>query len=96
MADNLDYALALSLQNQFDREATVNHCKRVPQSSSSYSDSLQGPSGYNPRKIVDRSWELVDPNPNIHDLFVQFDQMFFNGELVSNGVVVSWSNRMTL
>lgn len=89
MADNLDYALALSLQAQFDNSPTQQAV-----STSLLTDNCI--SEYNPSKIVDETWELVDPNPNIHNLYVQFDQMFFKGRLVSRGVVVSWSNRMTL
>ncbi len=100
MAGDLDYALALSLQDQFNREAATQQHSGVSQSISSHNNSsTQSPLSlleYNPRKIVDGSWEFMDPNPNIHNLFVQFDQMFFNGTLVSRGVAVSWSNRMTL
>ncbi|XP_065662180.1 DNA-dependent metalloprotease SPRTN isoform X3 [Hydra vulgaris] len=47
-----------------------------------------------PLSIVDPAWELIDPIPDIRDLFVQFDSSFFEGKLA--GVEVKWSSRMTL
>lgn len=44
--------------------------------------------------VVDQSWELIDPNPDIHQLFSQFNETFFWGKLSS--VYVQWSPRMTL
>ena len=38
--------------------------------------------------------EYLDPNPDIHALFLQYNQMFFNGALA--GVELRWSKRMTL
>ena len=46
--------------------------------------------------IVDESWELADPNPSIHKLFVEYDSLFFWGKLTSSGVAVDWSTRMAL
>jgi hypothetical protein len=43
--------------------------------------------------IVDPSWEYVDPTPDIHALFIQFDNRFFWGKL--RRVEVRWSPRMT-
>ncbi|KAK7071862.1 hypothetical protein SK128_003244 [Halocaridina rubra] len=44
--------------------------------------------------LVDPSWELIDPNPNIHTLFLTFNNQFFWGRL--DGIEVRWSPRMTL
>lgn len=44
--------------------------------------------------VVDPSWELLDPSPDIRGLFLQFNQLFFWGKLA--GVEVKWSPRMTL
>ncbi|XP_062895922.1 DNA-dependent metalloprotease SPRTN [Mobula hypostoma] len=44
--------------------------------------------------VVDGSWELIDPNPDLRGLFLQFNDMFFWGRLA--GVEVRWSPRMTL
>jgi hypothetical protein len=46
-----------------------------------------------PMNVVDKQWELIDPNPNIHILFQQFNHQFFYGKLDS--VYVEWSKRMT-
>jgi len=43
--------------------------------------------------VVDKQWELIDPNPNVHTLFQQFNHQFFYGKLDS--VYVEWSKRMT-
>ena len=42
--------------------------------------------------LVNPEWELVDPTPNIHDLFRKFDLRFFHGKLVS--VELEWSKKM--
>lgn len=44
--------------------------------------------------LVDASWELVDPTPDLQALFVQFNDSFFWGRL--EAVEVKWSARMTL
>ncbi|KAM7536104.1 hypothetical protein Aperf_G00000104414 [Anoplocephala perfoliata] len=44
--------------------------------------------------LVDPSWEMTDPTPNIHELFLEFDSYFFGGRLKS--VEVRWSKRLTL
>lgn len=88
--DDLDYAIALSLQETENKEA-----KRPGYAA----HNVTGPSllsTYDPRSIVDERWELEDPHPNIHELFVQFDAMFFEQRLINAGVAVSWGPRMTL
>ncbi|KAI5937440.1 DNA-dependent metalloprotease SPRTN isoform X1 [Manis javanica] len=47
-----------------------------------------------PVSLVDASWELVDPTPDLQALFVQFNDRFFWGQL--EAVEVKWSMRMTL
>lgn len=44
--------------------------------------------------LIDPSWELIDPNPDLHTLFLTFDKQFFWGRLYQ--VEVKWSPRMTL
>uniref|UniRef100_F1LEW7 Zinc finger RAD18 domain-containing protein n=1 Tax=Ascaris suum TaxID=6253 RepID=F1LEW7_ASCSU len=44
--------------------------------------------------LVDPQWELLDPTPDVRALFVQFDDVFFEGKLA--GCEVKWSTRMTL
>lgn len=43
--------------------------------------------------IVDRSWETLDPNPDVHSLFMVFNKQYFSDSL--NTVMVQWSKRMT-
>ncbi|XP_072749863.1 DNA-dependent metalloprotease SPRTN [Anoplolepis gracilipes] len=43
--------------------------------------------------LVDKALELIDPTPNIHTLFVQFNARFFWNVLTP--VQIKWSNRMT-
>lgn len=47
-----------------------------------------------PLSLVDASWELVDPTPDLQALFVQFNDRFFWGQL--EAVEVKWSVRMTM
>lgn len=47
-----------------------------------------------PLSIVDEEWEYIDPTPDIHALFIQFDDRFFWGKLRS--VEIKWSSRMTV
>jgi hypothetical protein len=76
-----DLALALKLQEEFYRE-------NGDQSSSSASTSNGSLS------LADKSWELMDPNPDIRALFLQYNDRFFWGRLA--GIEVKWSPRMTL
>lgn len=95
-----DYALALLLQQEFDDECVS------PEKGSSKGPATFGvvspsgkvtiPSSEGPMSVVDPRWEVTDPTPNVHELFVQFDSIFFNGALNSRGVEVRWSPRMTL
>lgn len=44
--------------------------------------------------VVDHSWEMLDPNPDIHSLFLAFNRQYFWSALDS--VLVQWSKRMTV
>lgn len=44
--------------------------------------------------VVDPSWELTDPNPDVRSLFLEFNDTYFWGKL--DCVEVRWSPRMTL
>lgn len=44
--------------------------------------------------IVDPSLDVLDPNPDIHNLFLTFNRQYFWGTLDS--VIVQWSKRMTV
>ena len=49
-----------------------------------------------PNSIVSQELELIDPTPDVHQLFVDLDDRFFGGKLADSGVAVKWSARMTL
>ena len=44
--------------------------------------------------IIAPEWEDLDPTPDLHALFLQFNEQFFWGRL--SGCEVKWSPRMTL
>ena len=46
-----------------------------------------------PLSVIDPSWELIDPVPDIRELFMQFNDAYFDGKVAS--VEVKWSPRMT-
>ena len=84
--EDSDLKYALSLQHEFDREdykAKPIGSFGVPSSKLSV-----------PLSVVDESWELIDPIPDVRQLFLQFNDVYFNGRLAS--VEVRWSPRMTL
>ena len=76
-----DFALAVALQEQLDEYER---------------GKTQAPPIRTDISIVDNYWELADPNPNVHELFLQFDAMYFKSSLNNAGVEVKWSPRMTL
>ena len=95
-----DYALALQLQEQFDREDEIIHVGTEGGTSyfsvdnvisGSNNQSVAGKSG---SSLCDETWELIDPSPDAWALFIEFNQKFFWGKLT--GVELKWSNRMTL
>ena len=80
MADD-DFALALSLQDDFsalDNEKWMNFGEKRKRVTS----------------IVDDCWETIDPTPDIRDLFLQFNEQYFQGRL--SCCEVKWAPRMTL
>ena len=85
-----DFALALRLQEEWSHPNTDENDvsdKWVPPASTSRSGSV-------PSSIVDPQWELLDPNPDVRALFIEFNGKYFFGKLDS--VEVRWSPRMTL
>ncbi|KAJ8275145.1 hypothetical protein COCON_G00097700 [Conger conger] len=104
-----DFLLAVQLQEQFDCEASTSSSdvvdynvdpvskKRKVDSSgdvklvASYYSSFEPE---RPMSIVDDSWEMLDPSPDVRAMFLQFNDMLFWGKLC--GVEVKWSPRMTL
>ena len=73
-----DFALALQLSEEYATENEETNNKELQKAMS----------------IVDPAWELIDPVPNIRELFVEFDTAYFDGMLGS--VEVKWSSKMTL
>lgn len=84
ISEDADLEYALSLQQEFDQEER--------KSSDDYAFSSSKLSM--PISVVDDSWELIDPVPDVRQLFLQFNDVYFKGLLAS--VEVRWSPRMTL
>ncbi|XP_008122534.1 DNA-dependent metalloprotease SPRTN isoform X2 [Anolis carolinensis] len=78
-----DFLLALRLQEEWNSEEGERAASLKAASSPA-----------RPLSLVDESWELLDPSPDVRGLFVQFNQSLFWGAL--EAVEVKWSPRMTL
>jgi len=98
-----DYTLALQLQEEeFDKENSIDvgdlsdyQLHSVNRSGlKNVSNSVSSASSGHSSTVIDNSWELIDPNPDARQLFVEFNQKYFWDKL--NGVEVRWSKRMTL
>ncbi|KPP73725.1 sprT-like domain-containing protein Spartan-like [Scleropages formosus] len=88
-----DFLLALQLQEQFDQEASAssssssehssNKKRRVAPDEARIIPYAGGGSLHpeRPLSIVDESWELLDPNPDVRAMFLAFNDMFFWGKL---------------
>ncbi|KAM7027583.1 DNA-dependent metalloprotease SPRTN [Passerculus sandwichensis] len=84
-----DFLLALRLQREWeeqDKAAAAAAAAKRP-------DVSPCRSSLRPLSVVDEAWELLDPSPDVHGLFVHFNQTLFWGKL--EAVTVSWSPRMT-
>ncbi|NWV78188.1 SPRTN protein, partial [Dasyornis broadbenti] len=79
--------LALRLQQEWEEQDEAAAAAPKHPDVSPYRSSLR------PLSVVDEAWELLDPSPDVHALFVQFNQTLFWGKL--EAVTVSWSPRMT-
>ncbi|XP_054018230.1 DNA-dependent metalloprotease SPRTN [Dryobates pubescens] len=89
-----DFALALQLQELWEAEEKEAAAAAAATAVAACSEVSPDPSPYRPLSVVDEAWELLDPSPDVHGLFVQFNEMLFWGRLAA--VEVSWSPRMTL
>ena len=107
MNEDPDLALALQLQAQFDEEYCSSQTSKLPETCLSQDDILAIPDvpctlhdterGSTPQEqmsLVDPRWEMLDPNPDIRTLFLEFNDQYFWGKL--SGIEVRWSPRMTL
>ncbi|NXR81062.1 SPRTN protein, partial [Pycnonotus jocosus] len=84
--------LALRLQKEWEEEDKVA-TEAAAAAAAKRSAGSPHPSSLRPLSVVDEAWELLDPSPDVHGLFVQFNQTLFWGKL--EAVTVSWSPRMT-
>ena len=91
-----DYALALQLQEQFDcelSELSGYNDRSLFKDSDSSVKTIEFAESMKQSSLVDEKWELLDPNPDIRAMFLEFNDEFFWGKLA--GVEVRWSPRMT-
>lgn len=86
-----DFVLALQLQELWEAEDKEAAAAPAP---APCPEALRDLSPLRPLSVVDEAWELLDPSPDVHGLFVQFNEALFWGRLAA--VDVSWSPRMTL
>ncbi|XP_076358186.1 DNA-dependent metalloprotease SPRTN [Tachypleus tridentatus] len=89
-----DFTFALQLQAKFDEEAAQQLNYQYNETITKDFASRKRKHGKESMSIVDDFWEVNDPNPDIHGLFIEFNDTYFWGRL--QGVEVRWSPRMTL
>ncbi|XP_013786351.1 sprT-like domain-containing protein Spartan [Limulus polyphemus] len=89
-----DFALALQLQAKYDEEAAQQLNYQYNEKTTKDFASKKKKHSKESMSIVDEFWEVNDPNPDIHGLFLEFNDTYFWGRL--QGVEVRWSPRMTL
>ncbi|XP_056631135.1 DNA-dependent metalloprotease dvc-1 [Diorhabda sublineata] len=87
--DLSDSVIAKTLQEQFQREIEVEQ----PGHNLAYGVNKQEKCKDSSKSLTDPSWEVIDPTPDIHNLFIAFNERFFWNQLGS--VCVCWSKRMT-
>lgn len=91
-----DFVLALQLQELWEAEdkEEEEEKKKKKAAAAACPEASPDPSLLRSLSVVDEAWELLDPSPDVHGLFVHFNQALFWGRLAA--VEVSWSPRMTL
>jgi len=94
-----DEQLALILQEQFFAELNEEGLKSNDEVASllpthSQLNKKLSPNDNREYSIVAPEWEDLDPNPDLHVLFMEYNQEFFYNKLM--GCEVKWSPRMTL
>lgn len=78
--------MALLLQQQFEHESNIDSPRQnLVYEKKKYRNDI--------KSLTDPSWELIDPTPDIHMLFMAFNEKYFWNKLLA--VCVSWSKRMT-
>ena len=88
-----DETLARLLQEEFDAEVVAN-TKINDEVAGFLPTSSQFSKSKEKLSLVDPELDLIDPNPDLHSLFLQFNNEFFWSRL--NVCEVKWSPRMTL
>lgn len=86
MESSRDLALALKIHQSLNNVIGVTENAVIPKNGQEKE--------YKPNTLIDNTLELIDPTPNIHTLFVQFNARYFWNMLLP--VEVKWSNRMTM
>ncbi|NXK31722.1 SPRTN protein, partial [Piprites chloris] len=84
--------LALKLQREWEEEDKAAEEAAAAAAAARAAVPPHGASS-RPLSVVDEAWELLDPSPDVHALFVHFNQTLFWRKL--EAVTVSWSPRMT-
>lgn len=98
MEEDQDFLLALRLQKEWEEQDKVA-AEAAAVAAAAAGAVAKRPDVSPPRSspralsVVDEAWELLDPSPDVHALFVHFNQTLFWGKL--EAVTVSWSPRMT-
>ncbi|NXS36760.1 SPRTN protein, partial [Pomatostomus ruficeps] len=85
--------LALRLQKEWEEQDKAATEAAAAAAAVKRPDVSSYRSSVRPLSVVDEAWELLDPSPDVHALFVHFNQTLFWGKL--EAVTVSWSPRMT-
>uniref|UniRef100_T1JGT5 Protein with SprT-like domain at the N terminus n=1 Tax=Strigamia maritima TaxID=126957 RepID=T1JGT5_STRMM len=83
--EDMDLALALQMQEEEQLIDETNRNKSKCTFSRPKNET---------KSVADGSWETIDPVPDVHALFLQFNDEYFWGKL--DGIEVKWSPRMTL
>lgn len=80
--------IAIQIQQQYDEEYKVDNA-----GNQLYYVDKKNVNKDNQKSLIDPSWEIIDPTPDIHILFMTYNKQFFWNKLLS--VCVDWSKRMT-
>ena len=89
--DDASLTLARKLQQEFENESA--NVEMAPFLPPEYRPPVKNSrSGGKPISCVSEEWETIDPTPDLHALFLEFNQTFFWGKLLM--CEVRWSPRM--
>lgn len=97
---DLDFILALQIQMQADEEDERKETKKDVKIIDDFDikptnkDVISQPSPRTSSSISDPDWELIDPCPDVHSMFIEFDRKYFWSRLGS--CRLEWSKRMTI